>query len=105
MHQLSSILDFFLLSGLMGGPTHLARGLLGRHGLPKPYPGRAWAYKVARGPVRHVNMVGPMQDGPNQAGPRHAWAGPGRLFGHLIFGREHRKIDIATPQKTAMIKN
>jgi hypothetical protein len=47
-HQLKK-----LLSGLTGGPAHLARGLLGRHGPHKPYPGWAWAYKVARGPARH----------------------------------------------------
>jgi hypothetical protein len=82
MHQLSSILKLFLLSGLMGGPAHLARGLLGRHGPHKPYPGRAWAYKVARGPARPANMVGPMQAGPKQAGPRRARAGPDRPFGH-----------------------
>jgi hypothetical protein len=69
---------FFLLSGLLGGPTNLARGLLGRHGPHKPKRGRAWAYKVARGPARHgpptwLGQCRPAQDGP----------GPGRLFGHL----------------------
>jgi hypothetical protein len=50
---------FLLLRGLMGGPAHLARGLLGRHGPHKPYPGRAWAYKVARGPARHGQPTSP----------------------------------------------
>jgi hypothetical protein len=78
MHQLSSILNFFL-SGLMGGPSHLARGLLGRHGPHKPYPGRAWAYKVARGPARHGPPTWSSQCRPGQEGP--ARAGP--PFGHL----------------------
>jgi hypothetical protein len=73
MHQLSSILKLFLLSGLMGGPAHLARGLLGRHGPHKPYPGRAWAYKVARGPARPGPPTWSGLNRPGQDGP-----GPGR---------------------------
>jgi hypothetical protein len=55
----------------MSGPAHLARGLLGRHGPHKPYPGRAWSYKVARGPARHgpPTWSGQCKPGPARPGP------------------------------------
>jgi hypothetical protein len=65
----------------MGGPAHLARGLLGRHGPHKPYPGRAWAYKVARGPARHgpptwSGQCRPGLNRPGQDGPGSGRVGP-----------------------------
>jgi hypothetical protein len=80
MHQLSSILEFFLLSGLMGGPTHLARGQLGRHDPHKPYQAGVWAYKVACGPARHGPSTWPDQCRPGQDGP-----GPGRAARLAIY--------------------
>jgi hypothetical protein len=65
----------------MGGPAHLARGLLGRHGSHKPYPGRAWVYKVARGPARPgpptwSGQCRPGLNRPGQDGPGPGRAGP-----------------------------
>ena len=52
--------NFSCFSGLMGGPAHLARELLGRHGPHKPYPGRAWArrwHDGQPGPARQLGRA------------------------------------------------